>query len=295
MRSRFAIPLALGAAALLTLTGCVNNEAPAETTDASVPAVSVDEAAAALLPEEIASAGVLTIGVDASYAPNQFEADDGSVTGWEVELAEAMAAKLGVEVEWEKQLFDAILPKVAGGTLDLGFSSFTDNAERQQQVDFVNYYEAGLQFAKGADAEDLDPAKLCGLSIAVQATTTSDQYLTDKSAECTGAGEAAIEIVKSDGQDEATASVALGKVPYMLGDSPITQYAVAQSDGKLALAGDLFDAAPYGVVVGKDSPLVPAVQAALQSLMDDGTYEAILTKWGVESGAVTEATVNIGA
>ncbi|KAB1658061.1 ABC transporter substrate-binding protein [Pseudoclavibacter chungangensis] len=289
------VPAAIGAIAAMLLTGCVNNETTPETDGSAAPEVAVDEAAAALLPENIKSAGVLTIGVDASYAPNEFEADDGSVTGWEVELGDAVAAKLGVKTDWKKLLFDAILPQVAGGTLDLGFSSFTDNAERQQQVDFVDYYEAGLQFAKSPDAEAIDPENLCGLSIAVQATTTSDQYLTDKSTECTNGGQSAIEIVKSDGQDEATSNVALGKVPYMLGDSPITQYAVAQSDGKIELAGDLFDSAPYGIVIAKDSALVPAIQAAVQSLIDDGTYTAILEKWGVEAGAVTSAEINLGS
>lgn len=295
MRSRIALTLAIGAVAALTLTGCVNNETtPTESEGAAVPEVTVDDAAAALLPESIKSAGVLRIGVDASYAPNQFEADDGTVTGWDAELAEAVAAKLGVEVEWNKLLFDAILPQVAGGTLDLGWSSFTDNPERQAQVDFVDYYNAGIQFAKGTDAADIDLENLCGLSVAVQATTTSDQYLTDKSDECVAAGKPAIELVKSDGQDEATSNVVLGKVPYMLGDSPITQYAVAQSNGAIMLAGDLFDDAPYGVILAKGSDLAPAVQAALESLVADGTYAAILAKWGVEAGAVTEITMNAG-
>jgi polar amino acid transport system substrate-binding protein len=285
-------PVALAAAAAFLLTGCVNNEEAPAGGSSGGGSVSADDELAALVPDDIASAGVLKIGVDASYAPNEFEADDGSVTGWDAELAEAVAAKLGLEVEWEKSLFDAILPKVAGGTLDLGWSSFTDNAERQAQVDFVDYYSAGLQFAKAADAEDL--TEFCGVTIAIQASTTSEQFLQAESDACVADGKDAIDMLKSDGQDEATNNAVLGRADYMLGDSPITQYAVAQSDDKLVLSGDIFDAAPYGVVIEKDSELVKAIQAAMQSIIDDGTYSDILEEWGVEAGAVDEATVNAG-
>lgn len=292
MRRKFLVaPVALAAAAAFVLTGCVNNEAP-PSGESNGGSVSADEELTSLVPEDIASAGVLKIGVDASYAPNEFEADDGSVTGWDAELAEAVAAKLGLEVEWEKNLFDAILPKVAGGTLDLGWSSFTDNAERQAQVDFVDYYSAGLQFAKTAGSEDL--TEYCGVTIAIQASTTSEQFLQAESDACVAEGKEAVDMLKSDGQDEATNNAVLGRADYMLADSPITQYGVAQSDGALELSGDIFDSAPYGVVIEKDGELVEAIQAAMQALIDDGTYLEILEEWGVEAGAVTEATVNAG-
>ncbi|MET1052753.1 MAG: ABC transporter substrate-binding protein [Mycetocola sp.] len=290
-RSALVGTLAMTAAAALTLTGCVNNE-ETPSGDSGGGSVSADDSLTSLVPEDIASAGVLKIGVDASYAPNEFEADDGSLTGWDAELAEAVAAKLGLEVEWEKSLFDAILPKVAGGTLDLGWSSFTDNAERQAQVDFVDYYNAGLQFAKATDAEDL--TEWCGVTVALQASTTAEQYLQDASDACEAEGKDPVDMLKSDGQDEATNNAVLGRADYLLGDSPIIQYGVAQSDDKLVLSGDVFDAAPYGVVIEKDGELVEAIQAAMQSLMDDGTYEDILTEWGVEAGAVDEATINAG-
>jgi polar amino acid transport system substrate-binding protein len=60
------------------------------------------------------------------------------------------------------------------------------------------------------------------------------------------------------------------------------------------LSGDVFDAAPYGVVIEKDSDLIEAIQAAMQAIIDDGTYEDILSEWGVEGGAVDEATINAG-
>lgn len=285
-------PLATAAAVALVLTGCVTNTEGPESTSSFDPAsITVDETAANRLPQAIKDSGVLRVGTDATYAPNQFEGPDGAPIGWEVELTTALAAKLGLEVEWSKLLFDQIIPQVSGGTLDLGSSSFTDTIERQEQVDFVDFYEAGLQFAKAPDAADLTD-DLCGLSITVQATTTSDDYLSSKSDECTAAGKPAIDIMRSDSQDEATNNAAIGRAPYMLADSPITQYGVQQNEGKLELTGSIFDSAPYGLVVAKDSGLAEAVQAALTSLVADGTYDTILSGWGVQAGAVSSIEIN---
>ncbi|NLT26199.1 MAG: ABC transporter substrate-binding protein [Microbacteriaceae bacterium] len=287
--------LATVSAAALALTGCAQNvEGGGETAAdgaAIVAGVEQSEAASGLLPQAIADAGVLKVGTDATYAPNQYAGPDGEPIGWEVDLVEALGAKLGLEVEWSKEGFDQIIPKVSAGTLDMGSSSFSDTLERQETVDFVDFYEAGLQFVQNVDADPM-PDDLCGLRIGAQATTTSDDYLMAESEKCVADGKDAIEILKKDGQDEATNDVVLGNVPYMLADSPIAQNSVKLSDGKVELVGDIFDAAPYGMVLAKDGELVDAIQAAMQELMDDGTYTEILELWGVEAGAVDEAVIN---
>lgn len=294
-RRRAALSVAaISAAAALLLTGCVQNTegaaGPTGTSDAGA-SVTKSDSASALVPEDIASTGVLKVGTDATYAPNQYAGPDGTPIGWEVELVDAIGAKLGLTVEWSKEGFDQIIPKVSGGTLNLGSSSFTDTVERQASVDFVDFYEAGLQFVRGADIDPL-PAELCGLTIGAQATTTSDDYLMAKSDECVAAGKPAIEILKKDGQDEATNDVVLGNVPYMLADSPIAQNSVKLSEGKVVLEGDIFDSAPYGLVLAKDSTLSEAVKVAMQELIDEGVYGQILEAWGVEAGAVTTAVIN---
>lgn len=291
-RERTLMSIAALTAATLLVSGCVTNtEGPQPSATLNIDSISVNERAAALLPKEVRDRGVLRIGVDASYAPNQFEGPDGAPRGWEVELTTALAAKLGLRVEWTKLLFDQIIPQVTGGTLDLGSSSFNDTVERQQQVDFVDFYEAGLQFARGPDEPALT-GDLCGLSISVQTTTTSDDYVTEESNACVEAGRAPIDVLRSDNQDEATYNAMIGRASYMLADSPITQFAVSRAEGKLVFDGDIFDAAPYGLVCQKDSPTTEAIRAAMQSLMDDGTYEKVLTAWGVEAGALKRAEIN---
>jgi polar amino acid transport system substrate-binding protein len=292
--NRFLLPAALVAVSL-TLAGCVNNEvaAPESTSPGTAPAVEVDEQAAALLPDDIAEAGVLQIGTDATYAPNEFKDADGNPIGWEIELADAMAAKLGLETEYNIAKFDNIIPSITGGKYDVGLSSFFDTLERQQQVDMVDYYTAGIQWAVPA-GKQVDPDDACGLKVAVQNGTT--QALDDvpaKSQACEDAGKPAIEMLGYDTQDDATAAVALGRADAMTADSPVIQYAVKQSDGKLEVSGDIYSVFLYGMPIEKDREgLAEALQAALTALQEDGTYTEILEKWGVEAGAIDEITIN---
>jgi polar amino acid transport system substrate-binding protein len=287
---------AIALAAVFALSGCVDNSAPEENSGgSSTPKVAVDEAAAALLPDDIAKAKVIIVGMDPNYAPNEYKNDAGDPVGWEVDLGDAVAAKLGVTMDYRPSGFDKIIPSITGESYDIGISSFTDNAEREQIVDFVNYYNAGIQWAQPV-GESVDPANACGLTVAVQATTYEEtEELPAKSQACTEQGLEPIDILKFETQDEATNALALGRADAMSADSPITQYAVSKVDDKIELAGEAFDVAPYGIAVAKDSELTAAIQAALQSLVDDGTYTDILSKWGVDAGGIDEITLNAGA
>jgi polar amino acid transport system substrate-binding protein len=291
MRTKYAIPVIVAAAALL-LAGCVDNSTGEPSSGGDTPAVGVDEAAAALLPDDIKESGKLVIGIDATYPPNEYKDDAGKPIGWSVDLGNAIAAKLGLTPDYQISSFDKIIPSITGGTYDIGLSSFTDNEEREKVVDFVNYYEAGIQWAQAVGG-DVDPANACGLTVAVQATTYEEtDELPAKSQECVDAGNEPINILKYEKQDEASNALALGQADAMSADSPITQYAVAQLSGKIELAGDAFDVAPYGIAVDKGSPLAKAIQAALQSLVDDGTYLYILSGSGVDAGAIDTITIN---
>lgn len=293
MKSKLALPAIIAVAALM-LTGCVDNSTPA-TPGSSAPATGVDAAAVALLPAAIKSAGKLVIGIDPTYAPNEYKDDAGNPIGWDVELANAMAAKLGLKTDYQVSSFDKIIPSIKGGTYDIGVSSFTDNVEREASVDFVNYFTAGIQWAQPI-GKKVDPANACGLTVSVQATTYEEtDELPAASKACTDAGKAAITILKFDKQDDATAAVADGRADAMSADSPITLYAISQLKDKIEAAGDSFESAPYGIAITKGSPLAKAIQAALQSMVDDGSYAAILNKWGVASGGIPTITINAAA
>src|SRR4029453_17542176 len=86
-------------------------------------------------------------------------------------------------------------------------------------------------------------------------------------------GKPPIDIIKFDGQDQATNAVVLGQADAMSADSPVTLYAIKQSDGKLEQAGETFDSAPYGWPVKKGSPLAASLQKALEHLIESGDYK----------------------
>lgn len=297
MRIRSVAPVAAFAAvAALALTGCVDNSTPSSsgTSTSSAAAIDVkkDDALAASLPEKIKSAGTLVVGMDNTYPPNEYKDDNGQPVGWEVDLTNAIASKLGLKVQFAIAKFDNIIPSVVGGKDDFGMSSFTDTTEREQQVDFVNYYTAGILWAS-AKGKTVDPDNACGLKVAVQSTTYEDtDEVPAKSKACTDAGKAAIQVLRYDTQDDATNAVILGKADALSADSPVTLYAISKTGGKLQEAGKTFDEAPYGLPVAKGSALTPVLQKTVQALIDDGSYGKILDKWGVADGAVTTAEVN---
>lgn len=295
MRIKYSIPV-LAVAAALVLSGCVDNSAPAgPAASGSATVVTKDAAAVALLPAKIAKAGKLLIGIDPTYPPNEFKDASGTPIGWEVEMMDAVAGKLGVKAEYAVSKFDTIIPSITGGKYDLGLSSFTDNTDREKVVDFVNYYTAGILWAS-ATGKTVDPNNACGLKVAVQATTFQDtDEIPAKSKACTDAGKPAIQALKFDTQDQATNAVALGQADAMSADSPVTLYGVEQLKGKLQVAGKSFEVAPYGLAVNKGDTLSKALQKALQSLVDDGTYKKILDKWGVADGGISKITINAAA
>ncbi|TFD49453.1 ABC transporter substrate-binding protein [Cryobacterium sp. Hh11] len=292
MRARYIVP-AFAATAVLLLTGCVDNTTTTSTTPSgSGTTIEADAAAVALLPEDIKSAGVLIIGTDAAYPPNEYKDESGAPIGWGIELANGIAAKLGLDTEYEIASFDTIIPKITGGTVDIGESSFTDNLEREKQVDFVNYFNAGILWAAPVGST-VDPDNACGLAVAVQANTVEHtDELPAKNAACAAAGLEAIEVLPYPSQDEATNAVVLGKADALSADSPVALYAISKAEGKLEPAGESFDVAPYGITVDKGSELTKAVQAALQSMVDDGSYGKILSEWGVTDGGIDTITIN---
>jgi len=259
------------------------------------PAVQKDEALAKLVPSDVASDGKIVVGSDASYAPNEFVDKDGTtIIGMDVDLGKAVGQKLGLEVEFQNSAFDGILPGIAAKKYELGMSSFTDNAEREKVVDMVTYFSAGTKMAtvKG-NPDGLNIDDLCGKTIAVQRGTVQVDALTARSEKCTAAGKPAINQQPFQAQTDVTLALTGKRAQGMLADSPVVDYAVAQTNGQLEVVGEAYDTAPYGIAVPKNSgDYAKAVQGAVQALMNDGTYKAIVDKWSVSSGAIPESKIN---
>jgi polar amino acid transport system substrate-binding protein len=294
------IAIASFSVSALLLTACASNKEgstpPAAGGGASggssSAAVTKIDSIAALVPDKIKSSGKLIVGVNQPYSPNEFKDSSGKIVGFDVDLMDAVGKVLGLTPQYTEADFAKIIPAIQAGTYNMGMSSFTDNKEREKTVDFVTYFSAGIQWASPA-GKTVDPNNACGLKVSVQATTTEDtDEIPAKSKACTDKGKPAINKLKFDRQDDATNALVLGKVDAMSADSPVTAYAIKQSAGKLQLAGQIFDSAPYGWPVAKGSTLAQALQKAAQSLIDSGAYLDITKKWGVEAGDIKSAQIN---
>jgi polar amino acid transport system substrate-binding protein len=290
--------LGLALAVALVAAGCGDDDGTGggttETTAGAAPAV--DEALAAKVPAEIKSDGKLLIGTDPTYAPNEFLDTDGkTVIGFDVDLFNAVAAKLGLETEWQPSKFADIIPGLQSGKYEAGVSSFTINDERKEQANMVSYFSAGTQWgAKTGNPAGVQPDDACGKKVAVQTATVQEtEDLPKRDQACKSAGKPAITIDSYQDQGQATAAVVSGKDDAMLADSPIVAYAVKQTNGQLELLGDIYDSAPYGYVIEKDqAEFAQAIADAVKALITDGTYKTILDKWGVQAGAIDDPAVN---
>jgi polar amino acid transport system substrate-binding protein len=283
--------LGLAAAAALTVSmAACGSETDTGGSGTPVASASADNSLSAKLPADIKAAGKLVIGTDSSYAPSEFlDADGKTVIGFDVDLFNAVAQKLGLTTEWQSATFDSIIPGVSTGKYNVGVSSFTINKDREKEATMISYFSAGTQWA-APTSSTITPDTACGKKIAVQTATVQVDDITAKSKKCTTGK---ITIDQYQKQSDATNAVVTGKDDAMLADSPVSAYAVKQTGGKLALIGEIYDSAPYGYVVGKDkTDLADAISAALQALITDGTYKTVLDKWGVTAGAITAPAVN---
>jgi polar amino acid transport system substrate-binding protein len=287
------IAAVFAATGALALSGCASGtDTKSETTTSSGSASEKVDAIANTVPEAIKSSGKLVVGVNIPYTPNEFKDASGKIVGFDVDLINAVASTLGLTADFREADFAKIIPSIQGNTFNVGMSSFTDTKEREQTVDFVTYFSAGILWAQRAD-NPVDPNNACGKKVSVQATTTEEtDELPAKNKACTDAGKPPIEVIPFDGQDAATNAVMLGQVDAMSADSPVTSYAIKQSNGKLTQAGEIADAAPYGWPVAKGSPLAQSLKQALEHLIQTGKYKEIATNWGVEKGMIDKPVIN---
>jgi polar amino acid transport system substrate-binding protein len=248
------------------------------------------------VPASIKSKGSITVAADASYPPNEFVGPDGhTVVGMDADLMNALGAAMGLKVKIVNQTFDSIIPGLASGKYDVGASSFTDTKEREKTVDFVDYFVAGESFftkaSGGAAVNGL--ADICGKSVAVEKGTTEEADATAQSGKCKKAGKPAVNVLSFPDQNGANLALSSGRAQLGFADSPVADYQVKKSGGQFKLVGASIANAPYGLAVPKKSGLAQPMLAALKVLMSNGKYKAILTHWGIESGAIPAAQVKI--
>lgn len=283
------------------LAACGSSSSTSATTTApKMPAASIatqskDPVAAALVPKMIASTGMLTIATHDAAAPLAFSNDGGtSAVGMDIDMTRAIAQTLGLTPVFHIGTFTELLPNVQAGTDDLGIGAVTITPQRETKVDFVEYFRAG-QSIFGLATTSTPPttlATLCGHSVAGPKSSVEVAELTAQSAVCVAHGQGAITPLPFDTQDQVTAAVTSGQAIAGFTDTPIVVWTIAQAKQKLVQYGTPFNFAPFGVAVTKNSGLAPAIKAAFARIESNGTYAAILRKWGLSSGTASSFTIN---
>jgi len=253
-----------------------------------------DAAIAAEVPQSIASAGSVSVASDATYPPMESIAPGTTtIIGMDPDLGSAIGAVLGIKFNFQNVTFNKILLGLKAGQYDLGMSSFTDTKERQQTVDFVDYFKAGTSFVVRSDSSlnltSLD--QICGMTVAVESGTTEQSDASGQSKKCTAAGKKAVIVLAYPTQTQANLTLTAGRAQVMMADTPVAAYQVKLSNGKFKLEG-AYGVAPYGIAIPKNIGMAKPIMDAINKLIAAGVYQRIMAKWGLQEGAVTTATIN---
>ena len=288
------VVLAAGCGGSSKKASSTTTSATTTTTGGTISTPATDSTVAAQVPSKFKSK-TLVVAADATYAPNEFIGSNGkTVEGMDPDLGKALAAVMGIKVKVVNTSFDGIIPGLAAGKFDVGMSSFTDTKERQKTVDFVTYFQAGTSFyVKASGGPTINSlADLCGHSVGVERGTTQADDATAQSGKCKSAGKSGVKVAVYPDQNAANLAISSGRQQVGMADSPVAAYIGKQSNGQFKLTGKSYNTAPYGIAIPKGSGLAKPFLSALKVLMSDGTYKAILTKWGIADGAITNPKIN---
>ncbi|GAA2775524.1 ABC transporter substrate-binding protein [Saccharopolyspora taberi] len=294
LRKPLAIAVALTA---MALSACGQAPVTETTLDVNTDVVSTipkDDSIAGLLPEEVRSSGVLRFGSAIGTPPGGFFVEGRpQPVGLDVDIADAVARVLGVRVEREDAAFETILPALGSGKYQVGTGNFGVTEERKKTIDFVTYVNDGQGFAVRKDSdlpEVTDITQLCGRTIGTGAGTTFESTLNSQRHRCAETGRPEYQVQVFSEQSALFSALNQGKVDVLMSTINGLRYGVSQQPNLKFL--NEFRRLDVGFALKKESPLAPALQAAVNKLIQDGSYQRILQKWGTGSSAIAQSQLS---
>ena len=225
-----------------------------------------------------ATEGVLTMATNAEFPPYEYYEGD-TVTGIDVEIAQAIAGKLGLTLQVEDMEFDSVISAVQGGKADIGMAGMTVTEERLEEVNFTESYATGVQVIIVTEDSDITSAddlfaEGANHTIGVQLATTGDLYTTED-IEAAGLGT----VDRYNKGADAVMALKNGKVDCVVIDNEPAKAFVEANEGLKILETE-YVTEDYAIAVSKDNEaLHMAVDAALQELIADGTVQSIIDKY----------------
>ena len=299
---------AAGFALLIALSACGSSDTSADSAGAGSKTantadisegVQPDPAAVALLPASYKDKGELTVAMDLHYPPTTFLADDSKTPiGVNPDVARLVAKKLGLKLKFVQASFDTIIPGIEGGRYDFTATSMAATDERLKVLDMIDYFDAGVSVAVAAgNPLGLSNDDLCGKNIAVTKGSTAQLKHLPNISEwtCVSQGKPAINGITLPNVQEALTQLASKRVDGVFYDTPALVWAQTQQPKAITVLTPQVDTRSDHIVtvaLKKGSPLTPALQAAVQSVLDSPEYKKSLANWGLTDAGVTQAKLN---
>src|ERR1700736_853264 len=248
------------------------------------------------LPPEIAKLGSIRIAIVPNYPPLEFrDPATNTLTGFDVELGEALGRKLGIKIVWQETSFDQMMPAIATGRVDAILSGMTDLASRQDTSTFVDYLRNGPRFCaqQSRAAEFKDMTAVCGKRVGASRRTSLPKHIAAWSdAHCGGD---ATPFVWTEGSAHANKNLNQRRLDAAVQGGETLPYMMELEPGAYIPIGDVFDVQFTGLALSvKEKALQQAVVEALDALIADGSYRALLAKWKLTDYGVEKATINAG-
>ncbi|MFI5015956.1 MAG: ABC transporter substrate-binding protein [Hyphomicrobiales bacterium] len=254
---------------------------------------------AAELPAAVKARGAIVAAIVPNYPPLDLrDPATNELSGLDVDLGNAIAAKLGVKMQWQETSFEQMVSAVDTGRVDIIMSGMSDLASRHDKVSFVDYLKSGPQFfVQAARAKEFpDMAALCGKSVGTSRRTSFPNEIARWSeAHCKPAGKPAVNVVGTEGSGDARTQLKQGRVDAALQGNETLPYVMSLEPDTYAVVGGPIATQLTGIGIAKGATeLQRAIAEALGQLIADGTYGKVLEKWKLSEDAVEEATINAG-
>jgi len=235
-------------------------------------------------PTDLIASGTLTVGSDTTYPPQEYiDTASGKATGFDIDLITEMAKRMGLTANVKTANFTTIVDDLKAKRYDVVISAQTITADRQKQVDFVPYFNAGqsILVANGNPKKINAVTDLCGKTVGVQDGTTELDTLNAANKAACKANPAKLTVLSA--QTDVINLLVTGRVEATFQDSPVTDYYLKLNPGRFQVAGSIVNAAPEGISVRKaDTSMFTAVQQAFNAVKADGTYASLFSKWQLD-------------
>jgi polar amino acid transport system substrate-binding protein len=254
---------------------------------------------AADLPDRIKKAGKLVAATQPNYPPIAFkDPATNTLTGFDIDLGEAIAKELGVKIDWQETAFAQMIPSLQTQRVDIALAGMSDLPARREVVDFVDYMKTGPQFFTTSNrAGELKTIEdLCGKKVGASRSTNWPTQMEELSkTTCVGKGKPAMQVIGTEGSVDARTQLKSGRLDAAVQGSETLPYFQKQEPNTLVLIGVPFSEQLSGIPVLKtETQLRDAIRDAMTRLQSKGVYDQILAKYGLQQSKLTPIGVNQG-